>query len=80
MSSSIELEWVSFSGTPNSASFSMTSRDFTSSCRANSLIRILLIFKRSIYLPARPHRDPGRKNLKSIHQTQVQVSTSFPDG
>jgi hypothetical protein len=50
-SSSIELEWVTFSARPSSCTNSMTLCDFTSSCRASSLMRILLIVKR-IYLPA----------------------------
>jgi hypothetical protein len=42
-SSSIELEWVFFSVTPNSGSLSMISCALTSSSRASSLIRILFI-------------------------------------
>ncbi len=42
-SSSIELEWVFFSVTPNSGSLSRISCALTSSSRASSLIRILFI-------------------------------------
>jgi hypothetical protein len=42
-SSSSELEWVFFSCIPNSGKSSIIKAVFTSSCRANSLIRILLI-------------------------------------
>src|SRR5205823_1996006 len=59
----MELEWVTFSAMPSSCSLSMTSRDFTSSCRASSLIRILLIFTCFVYLPLQladlPHSGFG---------------------
>lgn len=45
-SSSRELEWVFFSAMPSSGSRSMILLGLTSSSRANSLIRILLITKR----------------------------------
>ena len=41
--SSIELEWVFFSATPNSGSMSRITFGLTSSSRASSLIRILTI-------------------------------------
>ena len=48
-SSSIELECVNFSVTPNSGSISRMVCDFTSSSRARTLIRILLIKNQSVY-------------------------------
>jgi hypothetical protein len=44
--SSIELEWVFFSATPNSGSMSRITFGLTSSSRASSLMRILLILWR----------------------------------
>jgi hypothetical protein len=39
----MELEWVSFSDTPNSGRSSKIKWDFTSSSRASTLIRIFFI-------------------------------------
>jgi len=47
-SSSIELEWVFFSVTPNSGSFSRISCALTSSSRASSLMRILFINTKTV--------------------------------
>jgi hypothetical protein len=41
--SSMELEWVFFSATPSSGNMSIIECEGTSSCLANSLMRILLI-------------------------------------
>jgi hypothetical protein len=47
-SSSSELEWVFFSATPNSGNKSRMTLGLTSSSRASSLIRILLISRRPL--------------------------------
>src|SRR5205807_7757394 len=44
----MELEWVSFSETPNSGRSSKIKWDFTSSSRASTLIRIFFINKLNV--------------------------------
>src|SRR5258708_2208489 len=92
-SSSMELECVSFSDTPNSGSSSKIKWDFTSSSRASTLIRIFFINKLNVsveipnfrvlrpYHPetAQKHESPSSYQIQSQqHRVQPQPNREFP--
>src|SRR5712692_7407206 len=82
----MELEWVSFSDTPNSGRSSKIKWDFTSSSRARTLIRIFFINKLnvSVEIPnfrvlrsSHPETAPRRESPSS-YQIQPESNREFP--
>src|SRR5438034_5033393 len=82
----MELEWVSFSDTPNSGRSSKIKWDFTSSSRASTLIRIFFINELNVSVeipsfrvlrPSHPETAP-RCGSPSSYQIQQEPNREFP--